>query len=88
MLEKRVTQEEILAAARSSGRANVVIETWRQHYNDVRPHSSLGYQTPAEFSAKMKEQDARPEPATGRTAAICGACWRQLFVQPGRFRNT
>jgi transposase InsO family protein len=23
----------------------VVIEQWRVHYNTVRPHSSLGYQT-------------------------------------------
>ncbi|MCI3203462.1 hypothetical protein DBA20_00605, partial [Pandoraea capi] len=22
---------------------------WRTHYNEVRPHSSLQYQTPAEF---------------------------------------
>jgi len=26
-----------------------VIEDWRLHYNEVRPHSSLKYQTPAEF---------------------------------------
>jgi len=25
------------------------IETWRRHYNEVRPHSSLGQQTPAAF---------------------------------------
>lgn len=29
--------------------AKVVIEQWRQHYNEVRPHSSLGNQTPAAF---------------------------------------
>ena len=28
------------------------IEDWRRHYNEVRPHSSLGYLTPAEFKAK------------------------------------
>lgn len=27
--------------------AKIVIETWRQHYNTVRPHSSLGYRPPA-----------------------------------------
>ena len=27
--------------------AKVLIEQWRQHYNTVRPHSSLGYQPPA-----------------------------------------
>jgi len=25
---------------------------WRRDYNELRPHSSLGYQTPAEFAAK------------------------------------
>lgn len=27
--------------------AKVLIERWRQHYNHVRPHSSLGYKPPA-----------------------------------------
>lgn len=27
--------------------AKVLIEQWRQHYNTVRPHSSLGYRPPA-----------------------------------------
>jgi putative transposase len=27
------------------------IEAWRKEYNEYRPHSSLGYQTPAEFAA-------------------------------------
>jgi putative transposase len=34
---------------RSRREAAVVIEAWRQHYNAVRPHSSLGYLTPHEF---------------------------------------
>jgi putative transposase len=34
---------------RSRREAKVIIETWRRHYNAVRPHSSLGYQTPTEF---------------------------------------
>jgi len=34
---------------RSRREARVVIETWRRHYNQVRPHSSLGYRTPVEF---------------------------------------
>jgi putative transposase len=32
--------------------AKVSIEAWRRHYNEVRPHSSLGYLTPAAFKAK------------------------------------
>ena len=27
--------------------AQVIIEKWRQEYNTVRPHSSLGYRPPA-----------------------------------------
>jgi len=34
---------------RSRREAKVVIETWRLHYNAVRPHSSLDYRTPNEF---------------------------------------
>jgi len=34
---------------RSRREAQVVIEAWRQHYNTVRPHSSLAYLTPHEF---------------------------------------
>jgi transposase InsO family protein len=31
--------------------AQVVVERWRQHYNEERPHSALGYRTPAEVAA-------------------------------------
>ena len=27
--------------------AEVIIESWRRHYNTVRPHASLGYRPPA-----------------------------------------
>ena len=27
--------------------AKIVIERWRKHYNEKRPHSSLGYRPPA-----------------------------------------
>ena len=27
--------------------AQVVIESWRRHYNGVRPHASLGFRPPA-----------------------------------------
>ena len=54
----------------SRAQAKVVIEAWRRRYNEVRPHSSLGYLTPAEFVAKLK--DAAPVSATGRAAARSG----------------
>lgn len=34
---------------RTRREAQIIIEAWRQHYNAVRPHSSLGYLTPFEF---------------------------------------
>ena len=27
--------------------AQIIIESWRRHYNTVRPHGSLGYRPPA-----------------------------------------
>jgi hypothetical protein len=30
--------------------AKVLIEDYRSYYNHHRPHSALGYQTPAEFA--------------------------------------
>ncbi|MFM8457777.1 MAG: IS3 family transposase [Chthoniobacterales bacterium] len=32
--------------------ARVILESWRIEYNESRPHSSLGYQTPAEFARR------------------------------------
>lgn len=31
----------------SLAEARIVIESWRRHYNTMRPHSSLGYRPPA-----------------------------------------
>jgi putative transposase len=56
---------------RSRAEAKAVIETWRRHYNEVRPHSSLGYLTPAAFAAKIR--NAAPADVTERTAAAHGA---------------
>jgi putative transposase len=42
--------------------ARIIIESWRQHYNEVRPHSSLGYKPPA------PEVLTSPRPAALRRA--------------------
>jgi len=36
------------------------IEAWRRDYNQERPHSSLGYQTPAEFAAQAAARGTSP----------------------------
>lgn len=37
--------------------AKIIIENWRQHYNTVRPHSSLGYKPPAPEAAVWPPQN-------------------------------
>ena len=32
--------------------AQIILEQWRTEYNDQRPHSSLGYQTPTEYARR------------------------------------
>jgi putative transposase len=39
---------------RNLAEAQVVIETWRCHYNQERPHSSLGYLTPLEYKQQWE----------------------------------
>ena len=41
----------------------IVIESWRRHYNEVRPHSSLGYLTPTAFAEKLEQQRLVPQRA-------------------------
>ena len=69
---------------RSRAEANIVIENWRRHFNTVWPHSSLDYQTPAEFAAKLKEQTSASIQATGRDAAVYGAFAPRPVAQPPR----
>lgn len=38
--------------------ARAKIEAWRQDYNEVRPHSALGWKTPAEFARQCGLQPA------------------------------
>jgi len=46
--------------------AKVVTEDWRMAYNHHRPHSSLGYQTPAAFAADAASPAAATEKNRGR----------------------
>lgn len=70
---------------RSRAEAKVIVETWRRHYNDVRPHSSLGYLTPNEFAAR--QTNAAHRHATGRDAAVHGASAPRPVAQPPRKRH-
>jgi putative transposase len=46
--------------------AKVLVEDYREHYNHHRPHSALGYQTPAQFAqatdlGRKVEDGRKPE---------------------------
>jgi len=45
--------------------ARTEIAIWRQDYNEVRPHSSLGRIPPAEFAQRHRTKN-QPPPATGK----------------------
>jgi Integrase core domain len=48
--------------------AKIVIESWRRHYNTLRPHGSLGYKPPAPevfVPAMSIRVDPQPQPADG-----------------------
>jgi len=52
--------------------AQIVIESWRRHYNSIRPHASLGYKPPAPevfLPAFAAWQAALPRPAPPATLA-------------------
>ena len=48
--------------------AQVLIESWRRHYNAIRPHSALGYRPPAPEvivpARAAASPAARPRPAS------------------------
>jgi len=67
-------QDELLNAAvfNTLAEAMVLIESWRRHYNTVRPHSSLRYRPPA---PEVLLQHSVPPPSgpvpSGSAPAIC-----------------
>lgn len=62
-------RDECLAQAHfpTLARARVEIELWRVDYNERRPHSALGYETPKTFGDKARKS---MPPAAGAAAAI------------------
>ncbi|KJV08731.1 transposase, partial [Elstera litoralis] len=49
----------------SMAQARAVIAAWVADYNIVRPHSALGYQTPAAHAAKLKAMGPVSPPVPG-----------------------
>lgn len=63
--------------------AQQIIEAWRMDYNTVRPHSSLGYQTPAEYADAIAARPASPPTPVVSPTPL----WEQTIVQQPRSAN-
>lgn len=46
----------------SLGQAKTALEDWRRDYNEVRPHSRIGWKTPAEHAADLAARARRAKP--------------------------
>jgi putative transposase len=64
----------------SIAHAREKIAIWVDDYNTARPHSSLGYTTPAAFAADLKKQGAAP-------LRIAGGYATQPLASPARVGN-
>ena len=63
---------------RSLPHARVALESWRRDYNQSRPHSGLGWQSPAEFAANL----AAPSAQRDATLTLSGLPHRAPLRQP------
>lgn len=73
--------DELLNETRflSVAHAPVQIAAWVEDYNHERPHSSLGYDTPATFAAELHKQWPAPLRPTGSAT--------QAIAYPAPMRN-
>jgi len=60
---------------RNLAHARALISAWVTDYNTERPHSALGYQTPAGFTLYLNTAIARPAPRVESSA-------RRAIAQP------
>ena len=66
------------AAKREAG---AVIAAWAADYNTTRPHSALGYQTPAAHAAKLKAMGWSSPPVND---AARKTSWDRRLIAWGR----
>ena len=64
--------------------ARIILEGWRNEYNDLRPHSSLGYQTPAEYARSAS--DTELQSAYGLLAFSIAKTNHQTINQPAELK--
>ncbi len=80
-------REELLNETmfRSMAHARVVIRAWAADYNEERPHSALGYQTPKAFAERLFTMGRQQRCATDklRAAAGCSTCANRRIKPKG-----
>ncbi|WP_440977798.1 IS3 family transposase [Sphingomonas pseudosanguinis] len=62
------------------GQARSILARWVDDYNTERPHSSLGYATPAAFAAELEQQRAGLTPPVASTALMRNNTGRSLVA--------
>ncbi len=63
--------------------AKVLVEEYRVNYNNERPHSSLGYLTPAEFARAHATEPIAADLVRGLTVDVPWSRRQNLVVAPG-----
>ena len=62
------------------GQARLILARWKHDYNTERPHSSLGYATPAAFAAELEKQRAGLIPPVASPALMRDNTGRSLVA--------
>ena len=62
------------------GQARSILARWVHDYNTERPHSSLGYSTPAAFAAELEQQQAELNPLVASPALMRDNTGRSLVA--------
>ena len=62
------------------GQARVILARWVDDYNTERPHSSLGYATPAAVAAELEQQRAGLTPPAASPALMRDNTGRSLVA--------
>ena len=66
----------------SLAEARVIVESWRVEYNDLRPHSSLGYLSPSEYMRQNQSDGGFAPPNPAPLAAKVGKAAKKGFKLP------
>jgi len=66
--------------------AKFILRQWRDYYNNQRPHSSLNYLTPSEFTEQWRKQyqgSSQPHDSASLSLTHCGLTGRNQQKQAG-----